>query len=60
MDRLFEGVPVEIIVDDFLIHGKDQLEVDDKLRIVLDRSREVGLQLTEECPFLYPSPFVCQ
>jgi len=24
MHRLFEGVPVEIIVDDFLIHGKDQ------------------------------------
>ena len=23
MDRLFEGVPVEIILDDFLIHGKD-------------------------------------
>ena len=44
MDRLFEGVPVEIIVDDFLIHGKDQLEVDDKLRRVLDKSWEVGLK----------------
>ena len=28
MDRLFEGVPGEIIVDDFLVHGKDQIEVD--------------------------------
>ena len=24
MNRLFEGVPVEIILDDFLIHGDDQ------------------------------------
>ena len=30
MDRLFEWVPVEIIVDDFLVHGKDQSEVDDE------------------------------
>ena len=44
MDRLFEGVPVEIIVHDFLVHGKDQSEVDDKMRRVLDRSREVGLK----------------
>ena len=44
MDRLFEGVPVEIIVDDFLVHGKDQSEVDEKMRRVLDKSREVGLK----------------
>ena len=44
MDRLFEGVPVEIIVDDFLVHGKDQSEVDEKMRRVLDRSREVSLK----------------
>ena len=44
LDKLFEGVPVEIIVDEFLIHGKDQLEVDDKLRRVLGKSREVGLK----------------
>ena len=44
MDKLFEGVPVEIIVDDFLIHGKDQTDADQKLRRVLDRSREVGLK----------------
>ena len=44
MDRLFAGVPVEIIVDDFLVHGKDQSEVDEKMRRVLDRSREVGLK----------------
>jgi len=40
MDRLFKGVPVEIIVDDFLVHGRDQSEVDEKLmRRVFDRSR---------------------
>lgn len=44
MDKLFEGVPVEIIVDDFLIHGKDQIDTDQKLRRVLARSREVGLK----------------
>ena len=44
MDKLFEGVPVEIMVDDFLIHGKDQTDADQKLRRVLDRSREVGLK----------------
>ena len=31
-------------MDDFLIHGKDQLEVDDELRRVLDKSRELGLK----------------
>ena len=44
MDRLFEGVPVEIIVHDFLVHGKDQSEVDEKMRRVLDKSEEVGLK----------------
>ena len=31
-------------MDDFLIHGKDQTDADQKLRRVLDRSREVGLK----------------
>ena len=44
MDRLFAGIPVEIIVDDFLIHGDDQRDIDQKLKQVLDRSREVGLK----------------
>lgn len=45
MDRLFSGVPVEIIVDDFLIHGLDNRDIDEKLTRVLERSREVGLKL---------------
>ena len=44
MDKLFEGIPVEIIVDDFLIHGKHQTDPDQKLRRVLDRNSEVGLK----------------
>ena len=44
MHKLFEGVPVEIILNDFLIHGKDQIDTDQKLRRVLARSREVGLK----------------
>ena len=31
-------------MDDFLIHGKDQTDPDQKLRRVLDRNREVGLK----------------
>lgn len=44
MERLLKGVPVEIIVDDFLIHAKDKMEMNVKLSQVLERSREVGLK----------------
>ena len=44
MDRLFEGVPAEIIIDMILVHGKEQSEVDDKMRRVLDKSKEGGLK----------------
>ena len=44
MDRLLAEVPVEIIVDDFLIHGGNQHELDDKMIAVLTRSREIGLK----------------
>lgn len=44
MDRLFAGLPVKIIVDDFLLHGKDQNDLDQKMTAVLKRSREVGLK----------------
>ena len=37
MERLFEGVPVDIIVDDFLISGKDEQKMNEKLRLVLER-----------------------
>ena len=44
MERLFEGVPVDIIVDDFLISGKDEQEMNEKLRLVPERSRQVRLK----------------
>ena len=44
MDRLFANLPVEIIVDDFLIHRKDDSDINEKMIAVLDRSREVGLK----------------
>lgn len=44
MDKLFEGVCVEIILDDFLIHVYNQIDTDQKLRRVLATSREVGLR----------------
>ena len=37
MERLFEGVPVDIIVDDLLINGKDEQKMNEKLRLVLER-----------------------
>ena len=48
MDRLFSGVPVEIIVDDFLIHGKDNRDMDEKLTAVLERSKEIGLKFNPQ------------
>ena len=48
MDRLYEGVPVQVIVDDFLIHGEDQRDMDHKLRAVLDNSREGGLKFNPQ------------
>ena len=39
---------VEIIVDNFLIHGEDQTDTDQKLRRVLDRNRKVGLILNRK------------
>ena len=48
MERLFEGVPVEIIVDDFLVHAHDRQEMDEKLTMVLERSREVGLKFNPD------------
>lgn len=47
MDKLFKGVPPEIIVDDFLTHDKDQTDADQKLTGVLDRSRGVGLKFKQ-------------
>ena len=44
MERLFEGVPVDIIVDDFLLHGKDEQEMNEKLILVPEQSRQVGLK----------------
>ena len=44
MERLFEGVPVDIIVDDFLLHGKDEQEMNEKLRLIPEQSRQVGLK----------------
>ena len=44
----FEGVPVETIVDDFLIHAHDREEMDEKLTMVLERSRELGLKFNPD------------
>lgn len=48
MDKLFEGVLEEIIVDDLLIYGEDQTDADHKARRVLDRSRDVKLKVNSK------------
>ena len=48
MDKLFANLPVDIIVDDFLIHGKDENDINEKMIAVLERSREVGLKFNPQ------------
>ena len=48
MDRLFEGVPVENLADDILTYGEDQRDMNQTLRAVLDKSREVGLKFNPD------------
>lgn len=41
MEKLFEGVPVEIIVDGLLKYGEDQTDADHKSRRVLEKGRRI-------------------
>ena len=45
MDRLIEDYPCQNVVDDILIWGATESEHDAKLIKVLNRAREIGLQL---------------
>jgi hypothetical protein len=47
MVRLFPGLPVEIIMDDFLIHGNTN-NIYQKVCLILDRSRDVGLKFNPQ------------
>lgn len=47
MVRLFQGLPVDIIMDDFLIHGTEE-SLDRKVRLVLYRSCEVELKFNAD------------
>ena len=52
MERLFEGSPCAIIVDDILIWGATEEEHDENLRKVLDRARQIGMKLNlSKCKF---------
>ena len=52
MERLFEGYPCTIIVDDILIWGSTEEENDANLRKVLERARRIGLKLNlSKCKF---------
>ena len=52
MEQLFTGYPCEIIVDDILVWGRDIKEHDGNLEKVMQRAREVNLQLSiEKCKF---------
>ena len=46
MCRIFSDLPgVEIVVDDILVHGRNAVEHDSRLRKVLQRCRDVNLKL---------------
>ena len=52
MERLFEGYPCAIIVDDILIWGNTTAEHDANIKKVLDRARQIGLKLNlSKCKF---------
>ncbi|KAK7101996.1 hypothetical protein V1264_020291 [Littorina saxatilis] len=52
MERLFEGYPCAIIVDDILIWGSTVEEHDANLRKILERARQIGLKLNlSKCKF---------
>ena len=56
MNQLFGDIEgCEIIVDDILIWGRDEVEHDERLLKVLERARNIGLRLKEEkCKFKVP------
>ena len=52
MERLYEGYPCAIIVDDIFIWGSTEEEHDANLRKVLERARLIGLKLNlTKCKF---------
>ena len=52
MERLFEGYPCAIIVDDILIWGSTEEEHDANVRKVLERARQIVLKLNlSKCKF---------
>ena len=52
MDHLFKDYPCQNVVDDMLIWGATESEHDAKLIKVLNRAREIGLQLkSDKCKF---------
>lgn len=53
MSEEFSDIPgVIIYIDDFLIHGKTEQEHDERLRLVLERARKIGLRFNEKkCQF---------
>ncbi|KAL8611232.1 hypothetical protein ACOMHN_013663 [Nucella lapillus] len=52
MERLFEGYPCAIIVDDILVWGSTDEEHDANLKKILERVRQIGLKLNlKKCKF---------
>ena len=53
MCKILDGLPgVLCMIDDVLVHGKNQIEHDQKLRAVLDRLRTANVTLNKaKCEF---------
>ena len=52
MELFGEQDGVEVIVDDILVHGRDQAEHDSRLEVVMSKIKEIDLRLNKEkCKF---------
>ena len=52
MELFGEQDGVEVIIDDILVHGRDQAEHDSRLEVIMGKIKEIGLRLNKEkCKF---------
>ena len=60
IEQIFAGEQCDIIIDDLLIHGRDDEDHDKKLKSILDKCREANLKLNpDKCRFRVESvPYV--
>ena len=56
IDSLFTGFPCKIIVDDILVYGKDDDDLEANIRKIMNRARDIHLRLNKKkCKFFVTS-----